>query len=357
MSKSLDILVLGAAYGLLPAVRMCLGGHRVTIVCRADEREALDLHGASVTLQRRDGRQGRTLRAPASPGPCNREGVLGLVGTDISADGFDMVFLVMGEPQYADRAVANLMAKIADRGVPTVSLMNLLPACFLRRPGWFNVDVDALRPAYAAWDVWQGFDPTRFTAASPDAQAVRTHPERTDMLTVTLASNFKVAPFHDPADQAMLENVAKSTARIAPADPSAPARIVVQDSLAVPLSKWPMLITGNCRCLHPDGSVTSIASAVGDRMNESREIYDHVARVAMAAGASRRDIVPFRAYAAAARQLTRPSSLARALANGAQQVERVDLMILLAAEALDLRSGILTEISHIIARVLARNAS
>lgn len=355
MESGFDILVLGAAYGLLPAVRCCLGGHRVTLVCRQEEREALARQGASVTAQRRDGKPGRLLHAPAAKGRAESAGVLGLVGPDPSPEGFDMVLLAMSEPQYADAQIADLMSRIADLGLPIVSVMNLLPACFLRRLARF--DVDALQPAYAAWDVWQRFDPRKVTAASPDAQAVRTRPDRPEELTVTLASNLKVAPFHDPADQAMLVTLAESTARIAPGDVAVPARIVAQDSLGAPLSKWPMLITGNCRCMHPDGTIRSIAEAVHDRIQESGEIYDLVAHIAMAAGASDRDIVPFRTYAAAARQLSRPSSLARALASGAQRVERIDLMILHVARALNQPTGAISKVSRIIESLLARNAA
>lgn len=47
--------------------------------------------------------------------------------------------------------------------------------------------------------------------------------------------------------------------------------------------------------------------------------------------------MPFAAYAKAALGLTRPSSLARALASGASRVERIDLLVmrLLAAQGLD----------------------
>jgi hypothetical protein len=354
MSEPVNILVLGAAYGLLPAARLSLGGHRVTVVCGADERQALATHGASITLQRRDGKAGRILHVPAAFGRANSPGVLGLTSPVNSPDGFDLVFLAMSEPHYADAAIAKLMGQVADLGLPTVALMNLLPACFLRRLG--RLDVDALRPAYAAWDVWHRFDPRRVTAASPDAQAVRLQPERPDLLTVTLASNFKVAPFDDRTNQSLLEAVAASTERVEPDAIAAPARIVAQDSLGVPLSKWPMLITGNCRCLSADGSLSSIAAAVHAQIDDSREIYENVARISMAAGASARDIVPFGTYAAAARQLSRPSSLARAVAGGAYIVERIDLMILHAAEALSLPSDVIAEVSHNIDRMVRRNA-
>jgi hypothetical protein len=44
-------------------------------------------------------------------------------------------------------------------------------------------------------------------------------------------------------------------------------------------------------------------------------------------GASPNDLVPFEKYAAAARDLVRPSSAARALDNGAPNIERTDRLV------------------------------
>lgn len=75
----------------------------------------------------------------------------------------------------------------------------------------------------------------------------------------------------------------------------------------------------------------------------------------MAAGAAADDIVPFTAYAAAARQLTRPSSLARALAAGATAVERIDLMVLLSPGALGVEADRLQAIVCRVQAALDRN--
>lgn len=355
MTRQLDILVLGANYGLLAAVRLCLANHRVTVVCREGERAALSDRGATVRLQRRDGAEGRTLHVPAAQGRAGMPGTLGLVSPRIAPDGFDLVFAAMGEPQYADPEIAALMAAIADADLPVISLMNLLPPCFLSRLQ--TLDMEALMPAYSAWNVWRRFDPRRITAASPDAQAVRPAADRPDVLNVTLASNLKVAPFHDPADQDLLRIIEASVVRLHPDDLPAPARIVAHASLTVPLSKWPMLITGNCRCLLPDGRVIPISAAVRDNMEDSRRVYDLVAQVVLAAGAPETDIVPFALYASAARHLTCPSSLARALSAGARTVERVDLMILHAARSLGVPCADIAIVSECVQAALDRNHS
>ena len=354
MGATVNILVLGAAYGLLPAVRLGLANHRVTVVCRQNERAMLAQHGATLEFRRRDGRQGLVLHMPACEGRASEPGQLGLVSPEISVEGFDLVFLAMGEPQYAAPEIAELMGAIAEAKLPVVSLMNLLPPAFLRRLE--GLDVTRLKPAYRAWDVWEMFDPSRFTAASPDAQAVRLSPDQPNRLTVTLASNFKVAPFERPEDQRLLEIAAASLQRHAPGDVHVPAQIVAHGSLAIPFAKWPMLIAGNCRCLTADGTMISISDAVRGDLDESRKVYELVARVIRDVGATSEDVVPFASYAAAAKQLTQASSLARALASGAHMVERIDLMVLLTAKALGLPTDRIEEVAAIIQHRVDINA-
>ena len=172
---------------------------------------------------------------------------------------------------------------------------------------------------------------------------------------MTLASNFKVAPFARAAQQDLLVALADSVARLSQDEPPAPARIIAHSSLAAPLSKWPMLITGNCRCLRPDGGMRSIQEAVRADLDESHKVYDSVCKVIMAAGATAKDIVPFASYAAAARQLTGPSSLARALASGASSVERIDLLVLHSARSLGFDDAHLERIAASVQEMLDRN--
>ena len=341
----LNILVLGAAYGLLPAVRMLLAGHRVTVVCRETEQTEIAAGGAIVTYQRRDGRLGRRLEAQAVRGP-SIEGILGLAGTDVDLSETDLVFLVMGEPQYAAPEVSALIRRIAAARLPVVSLMNASPPPFLRRLETF--DVDRLAPAYSSWNVWQDLDPQLVTAASPDAQAVRTDPLRPNELTVTLGSNFKVAPFAKAEHQSIIQQIARDVSAYRPDGVPLTVRILAHRSLYVPLAKWPMLLAGNCRCLTPDGTIVSIAEAVHSDLESSRRIYEWTLALVRAAGASDDDLVPFAPYANAARALTKPSSFARAIASGAKAIERVDKMVQLASHSLGMS---LTEVEDIVDRV------
>jgi hypothetical protein len=87
-----------------------------------------------------------------------------------------------------------------------------------------------------------------------------------------------------------------------------------------------MLLAGNYRCitLHEP---QSIRNAVHDDLKLSQSIYDRVDAIARRLGADPKDQVPFEKYAKAAESLLKPSSAARAVANGAPFIERVDLLL------------------------------
>src|SRR5256886_17506769 len=91
-----------------------------------------------------------------------------------------------------------------------------------------------------------------------------------------------------------------------------------------------MLLTGNYRCitLHEP---QSIRDAVHSDLKLSHSIYDHVDAIARRLGADATDQVPFEKYAKAAESLLKPSSAARAVANGAPFIERADLLVKLSS--------------------------
>jgi hypothetical protein len=147
---------------------------------------------------------------------------------------------------------------------------------------------------------------------------------------VTLATNFKVAPFGNSQQQDMLEQLARDIdrSRIDMYGTSCTPRVRLcpHPSRLVPLAKWPMLITGNFRCM-TGGDPRSIGEAVCRSESESRELYDWVLQVCLAVGVEDSTLVPFDRYLAAAAGLSLPSSLARGLHAGATAVERVDILI------------------------------
>jgi hypothetical protein len=209
-----------------------------------------------------------------------------------------------------------------------MSIMNMPPLAFLARiPG---LDCARLRQCYTEPAVWDAFDPTLFTLASPDPQAFRPPEEGLNVLQVSLPTNFKVAPFGVMSATKLLHILQSDIEGIRyQVDSEAlelPVKVKAHDSLFVPLAKWSMLLAGNYRCVQPEGP-RSIAEAVHGDIEKSRKMYEWVCGVCRELGASNADLVPFEKYAAAAKGLVKPSSAARALFAGAKNIERVDLLV------------------------------
>jgi hypothetical protein len=323
-----NILVLGASYGLLPGVKLALAGHAVTFVGQTDEIAAMSLNPLQVRLPLRRSGGDVTLQVPVSAQASPGQAAL-RTPDQIEPQDYHLVILAMQEPQFKAPAIAALMARIAAAARPCLSIMNLPPRAYLERLG--TIDPAAYAGVYSSEAVWQSLDPRKLTLTSPDAQALRLDPAQPGQLTVTLASNFKAAPFFHAEDQALLERLAKDMSavkvEVGTELQRVPTMLLAQRSLFVPLAKWPMLLTGNCRCFS-SGGVRSIGETVQSDLAASAAIYGQVTNLLVAMGADARSLVDFASYAKAAEGLTRPSSLARGLAAGAKAVERIDRLVL-----------------------------
>ncbi|MDF3823429.1 hypothetical protein P3G55_26365, partial [Leptospira sp. 96542] len=192
----------------------------------------------------------------------------------------------------------------------------------------------------------------------PDPQAFRPPEERPNVLQVGLPTNFKVARFEDPAHTAMLTQMEQDIAgaRLAVDGESLdlPVKLKVHDSIFVPLAKWAMLLTGNYRCIGAQ-AMRSIKEAVHGDLAQSRMVYEWVCQLCRQLGAQPEDLVPFDKYAAAGTGLLKPSSAARALAAGATDIERIDLLVKLVAEQQNLQSESVCETVRLVNGWLERN--
>jgi hypothetical protein len=151
---------------------------------------------------------------------------------------------------------------------------------------------------------------------------------------VTLPTNFKVARFASDQHTAILRQLQDDIEGIrydvGDAKIELPVKLKVHDSVFVPLAKWAMLLAGNYRCITKDGMRTT-QEAVHSDIETSRSVYNFVNDLCVKLGAKPEDLVPFEKYAAAAQSLTRPASAARALQNGAANIERADKLVQLTA--------------------------
>jgi hypothetical protein len=322
-----NVLILGASYGSLLATKMLFGGHRITMVCLPAEVEAFNSEGAVVRLPVRGRKEQVVLESRNLPGSLRAAGP-----ADVKPDDFDLVALAMQEPQYRSPGVRELLDAVALSKVPTMSIMNMPPLPYLRRiPG---LDADSLKPAFTDASVWDNFEPGRLTLCSPDPQAIRPPGEKINFLQVTLPTNFKVARFDSDASTDILRQIEKDidAARYDTGDGETelPVKLRVHDSVFVPLAKWAMLLTGNYRCVTKDDAI-DIKDAVHTDVETSRSVYNFVVEVCEKLGAKPGDLVPFEKYAAAANDLVRPSSAARALNNGVPNIERTDKLVQLIA--------------------------
>jgi hypothetical protein len=322
-----NILLMGASYGSLLASKLLFGGHSIHLVCLPPEAELINAEGFRVRLPVRGRKEPVVLDSRKLPGKVTAGGAAG-----VDPDDYDLVGLCMQEPQYRSAGVRELLEAVARSRMPCMSIMNMPPLPYIKRiPG---LDYEALRPAYTDATVWDSFDPKTVTLNSPDPQAIRPPEEKVNVLMVTLPTNFKVARFDDEKSTAILRQLERDVEAARLDTPEGrielPVKLKVHDSIFVPLAKWAMLLAGNYRCVTRDGMRTA-QEAVHSDLETSRSVYNFVNDLCVKLGANPSDLVPFEKYAAAAQSLVRPASAARALNNGAPNIERADKLVQLIA--------------------------
>src|SRR5262249_26983051 len=220
-----------------------------------------------------------------------------------------------------------------------------------------HLTTDPLKPSFTDASVWDNFDAGLVTLCSPDPQAIRPPGQKINMLLVTLPTNFKAARFAADAPTAILRQMQAEVEAIRydPGDGAIdlPVKLKVHDSIFVPLAKWAMLLTGNYRCVTPDRAI-DIKDAVHNDLAASRSVYDWVCGLCERLGAAPDDLVPFDKYAAAANDLVRPSSAARALDNGAPNIERTDRLVQAIAAQYGMRNPVVDQtVTTVDARIVA----
>ena len=351
MTNPSKVLILGASYGSLLATKLNLAGHSVELVCLAAEAALINGAGTRVRFPVRGRQEPVEVDSRRLPGKLSAA-----TPNDVDPAAFDLVALAMQEPQYRAPEVRGLLERVAKSARPCMSIMNMPPLTYLNRIPGLNTEI--LRDCYADASVWDVLDPELMTLASPDPQAFRPPEEEPNVLQVSLPTNFKVARFESDEHTALLRSlqadIEAATYDVAGEDIALPVKLKVHDSIFVPLAKWSMLLTGNYRCVQSDG-MRSIRDAVHGDLDASREVYAWVRALCESIGADPADLVPFEKYANAAKGLTKPSSAARALAAGAQNIERVDRLVQTIAASKGKRLAAIGEIVEQVETWLARN--
>ena len=328
MPATYKILLMGASYGSLLASKLLFGGHSIHLVCLPAEADLINAEGFKVKLPVRGRSEPVLLESRKLPGKVTAGPAAG-----VDPKAYDLIGLCMQEPQYRSPGVRELLDAVGKSGRPCMSIMNMPPLPYVKRiPG---LDYEPLKAAYTDASVWDSFDPKLITLNSPDPQAIRPPDGKANELLVTLPTNFKCARFDDDKNTAILRQLEKDVDAARFDAPEGkielPVKFRVYDSIFVPLAKWAMLLAGNYRCITKDGMRTA-KEAVHSDIETSRSVYNFVFDLCVKLGAAPGDLVPFEKYAAAAQSLSRPASAARALFNGAPNIERADKLVQLIAK-------------------------
>src|SRR6476660_1575288 len=347
MPAAYNVLILGASYGSLLAIKLLAAGHTAKLVCLPAEAEAFNSDGARVRMPIK-GRDGLVeVHSKKLPGKLSADAPAAVNPRD-----YDLVVLAMQEPQYRSPGVRELLDAAAKAKVPCMSIMNMPPLPYLARiPG---LSVKELRSAYTDPTVWDSFDPAFMTLCSPDPQAFRPPEEKINVLQVRLPTNFKSARFASEAHTKILRDLEKGIEAVRYEGLELPVKLKVHESVFVPLAKWAMLMAGNYRCVTKDG-IRPIKEAVHGDLQASRDVYNWVVKLCVSLGANEKDLVPFEKYAAAAQSLGSPSSAARALDAGAPNIERVDRLVQAIAAQKGMRSAALDEVVRLVDAKLESN--
>jgi hypothetical protein len=347
MATQYKILIMGASYGSLLGTKLALAGHNVHLICLPAEAELINKEGAIVRMPVK-GREGLVeINSKKLPGKLTAGGTAGVKPSD-----YNLVALAMQEPQYRSPGVRELLDAVARSKVPCMSIMNMPPLPYLKRiPG---LNTDGLRGCYTDPSVWDGFDAKLMTLCSPDPQAFRPPEEKVNVLQVRLPTNFKSAGFDSNAHTAILRKLEADIEASRFEKLELPVKLKVHDSVFVPLAKWAMLVAGNYRCVLKD-SVRPIKDAVHSDLAASRAMYNWVVKLCVTLGANEAELVPFEKYANAALSLLTPSSAARALANGAPNIERVDMLVKTVAAQKGMRSEVLDQTVALVDGWLEKN--
>src|SRR5881397_1826472 len=103
-----QILIFGASYGSLLAIKLLLAGHTVRLICLPAEAELINKEGAIVRMPVKGRDRLVEINSKKLPGRMSAGGTAGVNPSD-----YDLVALAMQEPQYRSPGVRELLVAAA----------------------------------------------------------------------------------------------------------------------------------------------------------------------------------------------------------------------------------------------------
>src|SRR5437667_7524955 len=174
-----NLLILGASYGSLFSTKLLMAGHRVALVCTKPTAELINREGTVVRFPIKGRKALLDVASKKLPGA-----LAAATPDEVDPTQFDLVVLGMQEAQYGSSGVRELMGRVAKARVPCLAIMNMPPLPYLKRiPG---LTPETVQVCYADPSVWQAFDSSLITLASPDPQAFRPPDQPKNFLQVGL---------------------------------------------------------------------------------------------------------------------------------------------------------------------------
>lgn len=338
----LNCLIFGASYGSLIAAKLIEANHNVKIFCSEKELELIQKFNLKVTINSISKKQYKFEYK------LNDQFQV-YSSYDFSLNDIDIVFFAMQEHHFNSENLVKILNDISKKKIPIVSILNLLPYTYLSK--FKKVKVDNIQNVYKSLKIWDKINTKFFTTTSPDPQIFFPNREYDNSMIVTLPSNFKVAKFEDDKSNQILDKLSHSIRSL-----KHPIQIKIYDTSFVPLAKWPMLICGNYRCVKKKDFLP-ICDVVNSDLLLSEKIYNQVIFLCKKIGAENDIFVPFNHYQKRSKMLTGPSSVAKALKNGSNTVERTDILISQIADQFKIKIDGLDEIVNNINNWIKHNTS
>ena len=308
------ILVIGANYGLLLAGMLLERGFAVDVFGTDKEVEVLNQEGFSFQSNN------KTWKFK----PSNNL----YFTSNFEKNYYDLVILAVQEPTLVNSKISKIISFISENSIPILSIMNIPLLNFL-------TDIIGVKKIINPEKIYcslaiSNLLKSRFIINSNPEPQIFSKIKFND-LSIRLGGVFRCSSL-DILDEETASALTKSI------ENGLPVKIKTYKSPWVSLSKLPMLLVGNYRCLS-NFKLQSINMSVHRDVDLSEKIYDHVVEIMKNFGAGRESIIPFKSYLRASTKLDAPSSVCRSIANGKNYVERVDKLVQVMGNSISLYSS------------------
>lgn len=296
------ILIIGANYGLLLAGMLIERGFDVDVFGKSEEIDILNEEGFSIqwNVKKLSFKSSENLRFIKN----------------YSYNNYNFAILAVQEPSLSNPSIKEIIFSISKKSLPILSVMNIPLVNFLENIiGIKNIKNSKL--IYSSLDTSVLINSKLIINCNPEPQIFSS--EKFNKLNIRLGGVFRCSNLD------LIDNETKLELTKIIFD-GLPVKIKEYKSAWVSLSKLPMLITGNYRCIE-NFKLRSIYESVTQDIELSKKIYNQVVFLMKYYGAGRESIIPFKSYLKVANRLDAPSSVARSIVNGKTKVERVDKLI------------------------------